>query len=302
MSTSAVQLNSQHISAVSRLFSAAVLRDLSRRASSDTFSRIVKEVMPSGFVEPTDRVAHFFNAVFERLKKPEHRNEYVYKAALTHKVLLGRHSLKTTAMLSEFGVGENKADCVMLNGTSAIYEIKSERDSLKRLKQQIEAYRKVSAEVNVITGYTHLEKVVDLVPEDVGILLLTNRYQISTFRKALCNPERTEAEAIFYSIRLNEVKQIVKNLGLKIPDVPNTKLYGALQEIFTQLEPVTAHDEMVRVLKKTRSSSALGDYIHKVPYSLRAAVLSSKSRKSDRERFLRVLNGTVQDLVEVDTS
>ena len=302
MSTSAVQLNSQHISAVSRLFSAAVLRDLSRRASSDTFSRIVKEVMPSGFVEPTDRVAHFFNAVFERLKKPEHRNEYVYKAALTHKVLLGRHSLKTTAMLSEFGVGENKADCVMLNGTSAIYEIKSERDSLKRLKQQIEAYRKVSAEVNVITGDKHLENVIDLVPEDVGILLLTNRYQISTFRKALCNPERTKAKAIFYSIRLNEVKQIVKNLGLKIPDVPNTKLYGALQEIFTQLEPVTAHDEMVRVLKKTRSSSALGDYIHKVPYSLRAAVLSSKSRKSDRERFLRVLNGTVQDLVEVDTS
>lgn len=299
MSTSSVQLSSQQVSAASRLFSSGVLRELSRRAYSETFTRIVDELIPTGFVKPTERVSHFFNSVFEVLKKREHRNEYVYKAVLAHKVLLGTHSLKTTAMLNEFGVGENKADIVMFNGTSAIYEIKSERDSLNRLKQQITAYRKVCAEVNVITGYKHLENVLDLVPEDVGILLLTDRNQISTLREASNRPERTEPEVIFYSIQLNEAKQILRNRGIKIPDVPNTKLYAALWEVFAQLEPVTAHDEMVRVLKRTRSMSSLEDYIKKVPYSLKPAVLSTRFRKSDRERLLRVLNGNVKDIISM---
>lgn len=45
---------------------------------------------------------------------------------IANKILLGKHSLNTSHMLSEFRVGYNKADVVIINGTSSVYEIKSE--------------------------------------------------------------------------------------------------------------------------------------------------------------------------------
>lgn len=73
------------------------------------------------------RVADAFEAALSILRTGHHRDEYVYKAALTQKVLLGTHSLKTACMINEFRVADCKADLVILNGTAAVYEIKSER-------------------------------------------------------------------------------------------------------------------------------------------------------------------------------
>jgi hypothetical protein len=62
------------------------------------------------------------------LKRSGLRDKYVYKAALTQRVLMGKHSLRTACMLSEFRVGDRKADITILNGTTTVYEIKSDRD------------------------------------------------------------------------------------------------------------------------------------------------------------------------------
>lgn len=292
-----VMYNYQQISSASRLFSSGLLHEFSRKGFSPQFSRIVEEIQPTKLVSVTDRVSQLFDRVFALLKKEEFRNEYVYKSALVHKVLLGSHSLKTTAMLSEFRVDNSKADVVMLNGTSTVYEIKSERDTLKRLQHQIDAYRKVFARVNVIAGANHVDAVRDLVDDDVGVLLLTDRYQISTIRKAKDAPERTETDAIFNAIQLSEAKQILQNRSIEIPELPNTKMYKVLQEKFSVLKPEEAHEEMVQILKKTRSSAPLEDFIAEIPYSLRAGVLSAKVRKCDRGRLLRALNKPIKDVM-----
>jgi hypothetical protein len=88
-------------------------------------------------------------------------------------------------MLTEFRVGECKADVVILNGTGTVYEVKSERDSLSRLERQIAAYAKVFAKVNVITAESHVTAVMNLMPSDVGVLCLGDRGQITPIRKRL---------------------------------------------------------------------------------------------------------------------
>jgi len=85
-------------------------------------------------------VCSLFERAFSLLEREGYRHEYVYKAALTQKIFLGRHSLQTASMLSEFRVGQCKADLVILNGTSTVYEVKSERDSLDRLERQVAAW------------------------------------------------------------------------------------------------------------------------------------------------------------------
>lgn len=53
--------------------------------------------------------------------------------------------------MSEFWVDMSKADSVVLNGTSTVYEIKTEFDNLSRLPQQLTDYSKVFDHINVVT-------------------------------------------------------------------------------------------------------------------------------------------------------
>ncbi|PKG80047.1 hypothetical protein CXF80_18020 [Shewanella sp. Actino-trap-3] len=72
-----------------------------------------------------------------------YRYEYFYKNTIANNRLLGRHSLRTAAMITEFRVGRNIADCVIFNGSSTCYEIKTEFDSLSRLDAQLDSYLQI---------------------------------------------------------------------------------------------------------------------------------------------------------------
>lgn len=283
-------LEDQQLSAVSRLFSSGLIRELAKKGKSPLFARLAKESSVLELTKNDDLVRNLFDAAFSLLKRRNHRHEYIYKAAIAHKILLGTHSLKTAVMLNEFRACNNKADSVILNGTSTVYEIKSERDSLSRLEQQISSYRRVFAKVNVITGENHLKDVLALIPADVGVMLLSDRYQISTVREASDLPERTSPEAIFDAIQQREAKKILQGYDREIPDVPNTEMYSALRERFSTLRPTEAHSGMVNVLRSTRSLLPLSDLIDALPISLQAAALSTSLRKNDHEKLVSAMN------------
>ncbi len=105
-----------------------------------------------GLMSLSDRVRNVFETAFSLLKREGSRHEYIYKSALTHKVLLGMHSLQTASMINGFRVGDCKADVVILNGTATVYEVKSKRDSLTRLERQIATYATMFAKVYVIAA------------------------------------------------------------------------------------------------------------------------------------------------------
>jgi hypothetical protein len=196
-----MSLSSDQIAAVSRLFSSAVVRELARKGRSPVFARLAAQSRLPDLVTGSAYVYDIFECAFALLKTEGLRDEYIYKAALTQKVLLGKHSLQTASMLNEFRVGDCKADLAILNGTSTVYEIKSERDSLTRLEKQVASYSKVFSRVYVIAGEQHIESVLRLIPADVGVLRLNQRYQISEVRVAEDRPDRTSAAAIFDAIR-----------------------------------------------------------------------------------------------------
>lgn len=286
-------ITGEQLAAISRLFSSTVIREMARRGRSPLFARLADQ---SGLVKSNgELVRAVFDAAFALLKREGYRHEYIYKAALTQKILLGRHSLQTASMLNEFRVGDCKADLVILNGTATVYEIKSERDSLARLERQIAAYRDVFAEVFVIAASEHVEAVVASVPEDVGILRLNSRHQISTLRDAHDRSEFVSPIAIFDSIRTEEARLILRDRGVLLPAVPNTELNSALRELFSKLEPSQAQEGMVRVLKRTRNLLPLSDLIDQLPHSLQTAALSVPLRKTDHTRLVAAVNTRLDD-------
>lgn len=298
MSVAFKSLENHQLSAVSRLFSTSLIRELARKGRSPLFARLATESSLLELTTPHEPIKNFFNSAFSLLKRKNYRHEYIYKAAITHKVLLGTHSLQTAVMLNEFRVGKSKADSVILNGTSTVYEIKSERDSLVRLEHQISFYRKVFAKVNIITGENHLNSVLATVPEDVGVLLLNDRFQISTIQEAMELPDRTIPEAIFDSIQLHEAKKILKKANIEIPKLPNTQMNRALRDLFVTLTPFAAHDGMVQVLRTTRSLLPLSELVNSLPYSLQAAALTTPLRKHDHARLLDAMETPINEAIK----
>lgn len=298
MSLTSKTIENNQLSSISRFFSASVIRELARNGRSPLFARLAQD---SSLVEIStlqDPVRNLFNLAFSILKKKNYRNEYIYKAAIAHKVLLGKHSLQTATMINEFRVGNNKADTVIFNGTSTVYEIKSERDTLVRLEQQMSSYQKVFAKVNIITGDNHLNVVLATAPQNIGVLLLSDRFQISTVREATDYHDKTSQEEIFNSIQLIEAKKILSNYGIVIPKLPNTKIYQALKSEFIQLTPAEAHNGMVQVLGKTRSQLPLADLLKALPLSLQTAALSVSLRKQDYARLLEAIDTPIYDALK----
>jgi hypothetical protein len=288
-------LASAQLAAISRLFSSSVIREMARKGRSPLFARLASQSLLLNSLPASERVYSLFEAAFSMLKREGYRHEYIYKAALTHKILLGKHSLHTASMLTEFRVGECKADLAILNGTATVYEVKSERDSLSRLERQVTAYAKVFARVYVIAAENHVDSVIGSVPEDVGILRLNSRHQISTLREAADRPERTSPAAIFDSIRTEEARLILVSQGMLIPVVPNTAMSSVLRDLFIKLDARTAHEGMVQVLKRTRNLLPLSDLVALLPHSLQPAALSVPLRKLDHARLVAAVNTRLED-------
>lgn len=287
--------SSQH-AAMARLFSSGAIRDLARKGYSPLISRLLNESDLCSRLGSNCTLRIAFDWAFNILKIKGYRHEYIYKNAIAQKVLLGKHSLNTSCMLTEFRAGHCKADVVILNGTSVVYEIKSERDKLDRLERQLHEYLQIFGQVQVITGENHVHAVEEVVPDAVGIQILSNRYQISEYRPATPNVRNVSPDRIFESMQRREYSAVLRKYGIVVPDVPNTLIHRAAKELFVKLTPEQAHDGMVQVLKRTRNPVILRQFIQSVPLSLRAAAVSVPMSTAEQSGFLAALETKLESV------
>ena len=218
-----------------------------------------------------------------------YRNEYVYKNAIANNILLGIHTLNTSFMLQEFRIGTCKADTIVLNGTSNVYEIKTELDSLDRLQNQVNTYLQVFDMVHVITFPGQSQKIEKFVPENVGLMELKQRGNISTIRKAESGKRNISPALLFDCLRKSEYKAIlIKHYG-SAPDVPNTKEYQACKELFVKMPPEVAHDLAVVQLKKRGDSLLVKDFVQSVPSYFKSLSLQARFSQKETQQLSRLL-------------
>jgi hypothetical protein len=272
---------------LAQVFSASALVDLARRGHSPLVSAVVREA-----IDYSTRLGMTYAELFEYCHAQlwaHHRCEYVYKNAIANKILLGRHSVRTTRFLSEFRVEDCKADVVLINGTSTCYEIKTELDGLDRLARQVQSYTRVFDRTYVVTFEGCADRIAGVVPEKVGVLVLTDGYAISTRREAASNRSDVVPASIFNSLRRDEYVAILREALGKVPDVPNTRIYTECQRLFCSLAPATAHDGMVRALKMRTLPPPVASLTETSVPSIRAALLTAPLRSKDATRLTETL-------------
>nr|WP_237509606.1 sce7726 family protein [Pseudomonas oryzihabitans] len=236
-------------------------------------------------------VAEVFECSYAALSR-EYRTEYFFKNTVAERLLLGRHSLNTATALPEFRVGRNKADCVILNGSSTCYEIKSDFDNLDRLPEQLASYKKLFDKVYVVVGQSHLSKVLNCCDADVGILELTPRKNLRTIREATISTEPIDISILMRSLRAHEYRDIASTLLDERIDYPNTEIFSACESILKKFPSPDIRKAFCTTLKRTRKIEK--EFILSLPRSLLMAgigfKLSINHRRSLSENLNKILS------------
>jgi hypothetical protein len=288
-------MNSAQIDALVCLFTPRIFKELAIRGFSPALARLVRSTsildqLPSG---PASSLSGLFNAAYEIIKRPGNRSAYVYKNILARNRFLGRHSLATASMMTEYRVGQAKADVVILNGTSTCYEIKSERDGFTRLESQISAYTRVFDKTFVVAAECHLPRLLDVLPKNIGIMIVDSRSRLSEKREAESNKTSIDTSVLFDSLTILEIKSVFMDLGLSVPDLPNTKLRGEMKKQFTRLDPAEVHDATITAMLRHRSLKNLGEFIEALPASLTVAGISLSLARRARMQLINILQNPV---------
>jgi hypothetical protein len=132
-------------------------------------------------------------------------------------MLRRHHSSAGTLVLDELGLmhGACRADIAIVNGRLVGYEIKSEKDSLYRLKNQITAYDAVFDSIAIIVSERHRSTVLRCVPKHWGIVLSKQgkrgAIHFTKERKPRQNP-RVNPMSVAQLLWRNEVVEILNQM------------------------------------------------------------------------------------------
>ncbi len=261
--------------AIAKLFNSSILNDI---ANGD-FSYIEKIAVQNCLDISDKSIRSLYDNAYNYLQN-HYQNEYFYKNLIINKILIGRHSLNTATMLPEFRVGTNKADCVILNGKSTCYEIKTDYDSLVRLEDQLSSYLQLFDEVYVVCSAKYQQAVIDLVPAEVGILKLTEKLTFSQIRTATPRKTPLNKKLLMQSLRQHEYKELAEKLTGEVVISPNTLIYNHCFSIIERYQDDSLLNKyFIQILKKSRKNNVR--LVESLPKSLANAAISYRFKKSE---------------------
>jgi hypothetical protein len=227
----------------------------------------------------------------------KYRNEYIFKNLIFEKLLLEKHTLDTATMLSEFRVGTNKADCVILNGKSVCYEVKTDFDTLIRLPEQLNSYSQVFDEVYVVSTLKHLKNVERICPDNIGIMILDEHLNFEFVKDAIQRKTQINLKLYMQSLRREEYLSIAEYLVEDKLIAPNTQIYDKCLNIIEEAvsKNIDINKIIIETLKKYRRNDE--SFMTGIPSYLWNASVSYKFSKPQVENLIH--NFTNGEMINV---
>lgn len=122
-------------------------------------------------------------------------------------------------IVEELGIGHGAArvDIAVINGVLHGYEIKSDRDTLLRLPEQMNMYNSVFDQMTLVVGKSHLYESINLIPDWWGVIVAkfqnsNNSIVFYEIRKARKNTAG-KRPAVTQLLWREEALQILEGLG-----------------------------------------------------------------------------------------
>ena len=279
-----MRVRSEYIRSLPLLFGRPVLAEFARTGHSAFFAHLIS----AAGLESSRSIAETYDVAFELLLR-EYRCEYVFKNLIAQRLLLERHPWDEARLLSEFRVGIRKADVVIVNGTSTVYEIKTGLDNLDRLREQLVAYQSVFDRIYVVCEATDADRIAAAAGDGIGVVTLTREGDLLEVRAAEPNAHDTIPACILGSLRKAEYLEIIRAENGHVPDLPNGLQWNACLEIARTLDPSSVHARMVEALRSRSADRGLCEIVANAPDSLKHATLTLPASAPERSRLVHAL-------------
>lgn len=224
-----------------------------------------------------------FDMVYQQIST-RYPCEYVYKnVALFHEILSTKHN-DDAKLLTEVAVGNSKADIVVVNGTTTVYEIKTELDTLRRLENQLEDYIRVFDRINVLTCKNKLNGILEILNSRlefavIGICIFeetASGIEIVTYKDSQSNLNNIDNLSVYDTINYSEFRKYY-------PEI--------VKEDFVSFAKVETHKIFSDIIR-TRAKDQ--DFLQHMPDSLKmvGSVMQKLSRK-DKSKLIQKLENYV---------
>jgi hypothetical protein len=156
-------------------------------------------------------------------------NDRHVRDAFHYRILKKAHRCANTFVVDELGIknGLVRADIAVLNGQFIGYEIKTEKDTLERLTNQVLAYNEVFDKAFIVLSENHLNKALQIIPDWWGVYLIEGQIdslRFKCFRKAQINKFKS-ALSIAQFLWKSEAIEVFQNTFNKTISANKTKQY-----------------------------------------------------------------------------
>lgn len=176
--------------------------------------------------------------------------DFEIREAMHRKVLKTYHRCDSTIIVDELGLahGRNRIDVAVLNGHLHGYEIKSSKDTLTRLPDQLNQYRKSLQKLTIVAAPSHMDGVLSIVPEWSGIIEARKGprggINFTTVRKASINPE-VDRIALAHLLWRKEAVELLTRFGIS-----DKELNKPRKQLYEMIANETSLEEQVSWIKQ----------------------------------------------------
>jgi hypothetical protein len=186
-----------------------------------------------------------------------------------------------TAIIDELSLcqGDARVDMAVVNGSFSGYEIKSDRDTLARLPNQLATYELCFDTMTIVVGLRHVAECRETLPHWWGIweaVSTPEGVRFGCWREPAANP-KIAPERVVQLLWKNEAREVLQDLGIKPP------AKSSRRELWTKLVAAVSPEELFRIVR--RRIRARGDWRSgPTPFrcgdSFRSAATSQRCREN----------------------
>lgn len=218
-----------------------------------------------------------------------YRCEYVYKNEIVRHLIKNYRNSVGSVVFNEFKVSDSIADIAIFNGESKAFEIKTEYDSKKRLKKQINAYRLVFDKCYVVIPQTHLDDYIPVIDDNSGIVTFSyqkGRVNLTQYREAKQN-DQFDVGVLMKCLRIKEYEHIIVSYFRQLPDVSSAEMYDACLVKMRQIPTIMLKQLFLNEIKNRKISiNQLGN----IPKSIIQLCVSLNLKDKEIPNLINTLN------------
>lgn len=177
--------------------------------------------------------------------------DFEIRSAFHKKKLFKHHIDSNSLVVDELGLlhGSNRIDIAVINGKMHGYEIKSSKDTLKRLNDQLNSYSETLQKLTFVVAPNHVDSMLKSIPYWCGVIIATKGKRGAIFFKTLRQAKKNPCFDKFSAAHLlwkSEAKNILEKHGYSLKEM-NKNRKDLYQLIVSEID----EDQLVLEIKSS---------------------------------------------------